>query len=119
MATVAALRGVNRVSRIVEDWAILDSVRRVTVEDAHGASSASLSGGSLVLRELSGAIYTYYLNSNHQLVRVKVGGGTTVVATGVQSFSTSVRSLSSGWVITVGVQTMDGQTLSWDVGNGG
>ncbi|AEJ43815.1 hypothetical protein TC41_1899 [Alicyclobacillus acidocaldarius subsp. acidocaldarius Tc-4-1] len=53
-------------------------MRRVTLADVHASSSASAFGASLVLRELSGALYTYYLNANHQLVRVKAGGGTAV-----------------------------------------
>ncbi len=119
MTAIAVLRGAGRVSQVAEDWAVLDSVRRVTLEDAHAASSASAFGGSLVLREMSGALYTYYLNSNHQLVRVKAGGGTAVIATDVRAFSASQKSASTGWLLTISVQTMDGESLSWDVGNGG
>jgi len=119
MTAIAVLRGAGRVSQVAEDWEVLGSVRRVILEDAHAASSASAFGGSLVLREMSGAIYTYYLNPNCQLVRVKAGGGTAVIATDVRVFSTSQRSASTGWLLTISVQTMDGQSLSWDVGNGG
>ncbi|MBF8378731.1 hypothetical protein IW967_12785 [Alicyclobacillus mali] len=119
MTAIALLRGAGRVSQAAEDWAVLDSVRRVTTEDGHAATSASAWGQSLVFREVSGAIYTYYLNSNHQLVRVRAGGGTAVIATGVRAFSTSQCPASTGWLISISVQTLDGHSLSWDVGNGG
>ncbi|WP_245629698.1 hypothetical protein [Alicyclobacillus sendaiensis] len=68
---------------------------------------------------MSGTIYTYYLNSNHQLVRVKAGGGTAVIATGVRAFWASQKSTPSGWLLAIFVQTEDGESLSWDVGNAG
>ncbi len=119
MTAIAVLRGADRVDQVAEDWAVLDSVRRVTLEDVHAAVGASALSGTLMLREMSGAIYTYYLNSNHQLVRVKAGGGTAVIATGVRAFSASQKSAPSGWLLAISVQTEDGESLSWDVGNAG
>ena len=119
MTAFAVLRGSNRVDRAAEDWAVFDNVRRVTVEDVHAAKSASASAASLVLREFDGSVFTYYVNADHQLVRVKTGGGTAVIATSVNAFSASLRSAPVGWVLTILVKSTDGASLSWDVGSGG
>ncbi|WP_143232509.1 hypothetical protein [Alicyclobacillus vulcanalis] len=119
MTIIGVLKGAGRLSQVELDWAVFDSVRRTLAEDVHAALRASGTAGSLVLQECNGTIYTYYVNANHQLVRVQAGGGTSVIATDVRAWMVSVRSAPIGWLLTVICQTMDGRKLSWDVGNAG
>ncbi|WP_198849770.1 hypothetical protein [Alicyclobacillus sp. SO9] len=66
------------------------SLRRSLTQDIHAASKVGMGRTSFTLW-VNGDTYRYYVNSNGQCVRVRIGGGTTVLADGVRTLTAEDR----------------------------
>jgi len=76
----------HKQEELVEDMAAIDGIHRVLTQDIHAATTCSTLGSNLLLNELNGTQYTYYVNREHEFIRYRTGGGTAVLALHVQSF---------------------------------
>lgn len=89
-------------------WA---SIHRVVSMDIHGATQTGTLSETLTLTEADGTTYRYLTNSSRQFVRVRTGGGTAVIATGVQRAGVTIGS----GVVTLTVTFRDGETREMSV----
>lgn len=89
-------------------WA---SIHRVVAIDAHGATHSGTLWGTLTLTEADGTAYRYLTNSSQQFVRVRTGGGTAVIATGVRSAAVAIDT----GMVTLTVTFRDGETREMSV----
>lgn len=89
-------------------WA---SIHRVVCEDAHAATKAGTLWGSLTLTEVNGTSYRYLVNSSHQFVRIRTGGGTAVVGVHVRQAAVSVVKN----LVTLQITFTDGETREMTV----
>ncbi|MCF8563571.1 hypothetical protein LLE49_02315 [Alicyclobacillus tolerans] len=73
-----------------ELMAMSENLYRVLSEDVHAAASVSTLYGQLNLIDVNGGSYRYLVNRSGQYVRIKAGGGTAVLAQGIQSVQVTV-----------------------------
>lgn len=69
---------------------MVDNLVRTVEMDVHAANGGSVFLSELVLQEMSGVQYTYFVNSSNQLIRSQAGGGTAVISAHVKSVQASV-----------------------------
>ncbi|MCL6598463.1 MAG: prepilin-type N-terminal cleavage/methylation domain-containing protein [Alicyclobacillus macrosporangiidus] len=84
--------GARAMTATAEEEAVWWNARRVLAADLHTAVQASADTAGLRLVTADGRVYRYTVNSQGQLVRTAVGGGTAVIAVGVASASFTVSS---------------------------
>lgn len=87
---------------------MIDNLERTLRDDIHAASSISFAASNMVLTEVSGTRYTYYVNANGQYIRYETGGGTAVVAAHMKSVQVSD---SDGLVVVRAILT-DGEEVT-------
>jgi len=75
----------NRWLQILETDTMSANFQRVLAQDVHGAARVEVISGQLVLTTLTGTLYRYALNGSRQYVRIRNGGGTSVIAEGISS----------------------------------
>ncbi|WP_067617589.1 hypothetical protein [Alicyclobacillus acidiphilus] len=74
----------------LESTSMVDNLVRTVEMDVHAANGGSVFLSELVLQEMSGVQYTYFVNSSNQLIRSQAGGGTAVISAHVKSVQASV-----------------------------
>lgn len=103
---VSMLQGTNQWFSEMEVSAMSTSVQRVLAQDVHRAASASVVFGQLNLNMLDGTSFRYAVNANGQLVRVQTGGGTAVIAEGLEKLDVQTQPM----YVTFNVRYRSGRT---------
>lgn len=78
--------GFSRVDAVLEKQSMWRNVSRSLTQDVHAAVGSSSLQTELQLTMVDGTHYRYYVNGNGQLIRDRVGGGTSVIGAGIQAF---------------------------------
>jgi prepilin-type N-terminal cleavage/methylation domain-containing protein len=93
----------------LESEAAWENIDRLLREDAHASTRATVDVGAFRLLLADGTSYSYLVNAQGQLVRVRLGGGTTVVADEVARMD--VHTESGGFSLTVRMADGTSHTL--------
>lgn len=91
----------------LEDSAMLAAITRTVEQDAHASKGAQFSYGNLVLNQVSGLQFTYYVNGSGQLIRYQSSGGVAVIGSRVKKVTESIR----GSYLQVRVTLNDGTNM--------
>lgn len=110
-AVVSLVHGTTALTKRVETRAMWANASRVLREDVHAANKLQSYKGSFAITEVDGRAFEYLVNSAAQFVRVQKGGGTAVVAVGVQSMTSSVSSNR----VMLNLSFLDGSTYTIDI----
>ena len=87
-----------------EGYANVASLRRNLGLDTHSALAAVITHAGLILTLVNGETDRYVLNKKQQIVRIGNGGGSSVLATGIQSVAYEMQDS----LLTVEGHTVDG-----------
>ncbi|KPV43243.1 hypothetical protein [Alicyclobacillus ferrooxydans] len=87
---VALVAGQREIYQRLDTNAMWNSAARVVREDVHSAKTVQSVPGGMDVSEADGRVYRYQVNTSAELVRTQVGGGTSVLAVGVQAMAASV-----------------------------
>lgn len=77
--------GYGTVADLMDYETIGLAMDRTWIQDIHSAVSVGIYDSTMDLSVTNGTEYRYWVNADGQLVRVQLGGGTTVMAVGVAS----------------------------------
>ncbi|WP_188880636.1 hypothetical protein [Alicyclobacillus cellulosilyticus] len=103
--------GATRMERDAEEAREWAAGWRVFAHDLHGSRIATVRNGILTLTSADGTQYTYVVNNQGQWVRIRAGGGTAVLMSGV----TSVDARIAWPLLTLCARFPSGQTFQADV----
>jgi hypothetical protein len=90
---------------------MLRGIERTIVQDVHASKSSTVSSNSLSLTMLTDVTYFYYVNANHQMIRIQDSGGVAVIGAHVASLTATKK----GALISVTVELTDGNRGDFDV----
>lgn len=69
------------------------NIDRVLNSDVHAATQIQGQSGDLMLTLVNGTVYRYAVNLNGQFVRIQLGGGTSVIGSGVKSIQVTIADM--------------------------
>lgn len=107
-AWIVALYGrVQHFQNSLEDSAMFAAIARTMEQDAHASNGAQFLYGNLVLNQMSGLKFTYYVNANRQLIRYQSSGGVAVIGSRVKRVVETIH----GQYLQICVTLSDGTSM--------